>query len=229
MITYGDIISVTKDTQVPLNFSGEANYAGLHMTRHHHPISITEQEFKILNKIIVENNLKSGYEVATAFGVSALAAGLGFKETGGQLVSMDAYIEEQYNNCGAYIGRRGVYPNSDGFKSANFLANTFKVIDNVSFEVGWSPDDTRLVLEKQFNPIRLDYVFIDALHTQEAIVNDLLSIKDLLMDKFIGLLHDAISSNSSVKDISKILGVNFTSFNTVYSMGGFLKGVTYNV
>ena len=70
----------------------------------------------------VEHNLQRGYECATAFGISSCAIGLGFKQTGGKIVTMDAYIEEKCQNPGAYKDfERTVYEQSDGYKSVKYL------------------------------------------------------------------------------------------------------------
>ena len=56
----------------------------LKMRDHFHPWSITPGEFEYLRDFITAHNLRIGYECATAFGVSALAAAFGFRQTGGQ-------------------------------------------------------------------------------------------------------------------------------------------------
>jgi hypothetical protein len=116
-------------------------------------------------------NLKRGYECATAFGVSSTAAGLGFKKTGGKLVTMDAYVEELYDNCNSYRGVEAVtHPNSDDYKSAKFLHKHFGLEETVFCEVGWSPRDTAQTISKHFAPEeKLDFVFIDAGHFPEQV------------------------------------------------------------
>ncbi len=59
------------------------------------PVSLSETEFNYLSQFIVEHNLTAGFDLATAFGISALAIGLGLKKTGGRLLSMDSYREEE--------------------------------------------------------------------------------------------------------------------------------------
>jgi predicted O-methyltransferase YrrM len=68
------------------------------MTHQSYPMSIREVEFNYLRDIVIRYNLKSGLEVATAFGVSSVACGLGFKQNGGKLITVDAYIEESLDN-----------------------------------------------------------------------------------------------------------------------------------
>ena len=59
------------------------------MENHIFPLSIRYDEFEFLKNLIIKYNLKSGFELATAFGVSTVALGIGFIKTGGKLVTMD--------------------------------------------------------------------------------------------------------------------------------------------
>ena len=97
------------------------------MLQHPYPYSILQEEFDFLKNIIVENNLKCGYECATAFGISSLAIGLGFKQTGGKCVTMDAYIEEKCEDPGKYKNfEKQVYEQDDGYKSVKYLIEKFE-------------------------------------------------------------------------------------------------------
>ena len=172
----------------------------LRMANHPMPLSIKEDEFKFLRDYIIKHDLKRGYEVATAFGVSTMACGLGFKETGGKLVTMDAYIEEQYDSCTDYRADKATYQDADGWKSVNFLIEHYGLQDVVTPTVGGSPEDTRSRLSTVFDleKDKLDFVFIDALHYDEAVIADLESIRDLLADKYVLFLHDVHCFGSDV-------------------------------
>jgi predicted O-methyltransferase YrrM len=195
-----------------LQENAEVKYAwengSLKMIGHENPLSIRENEFKFIRNFIIEHNLRRGYEVATAFGVSAIAAGLGFKETGGHLVTMDAYIEEQYNNCAAYRNRKETYYDADGFKSTEFLRKYFELEDIIDLCVGWSPDDTVGMLDFYYPATTiskgetrgLDYVFIDAMHYDEAVIADIESVRPFLADKFVLFLHDVHCFGYPVKN-----------------------------
>lgn len=200
-MNYNDIISLVNN-----NFEIQIGYQdlGLAMKNHYHPISVTEAEFNYITKTIIDNNLKNGYEVATAFGISALAAGLGFKKTNGMLVSMDAYIEEKHNHCGAYVNLQGTYENADGYRLANFLSEKYEV--PVNFEVGWSPKDTKDILSKTYDldKEKLDYVFIDAGHWESAIINDISSVLDYInKEKYIIFFHDTHCFTDNVNSFCK--------------------------
>jgi len=165
---------------------------GIRMANHHNPVSISEQELNYIYRFIKRYNLKRGYEVATAFGVSAIGIGLAMKETGGKLVTMDAYIEEQYNHCNMYADKIDVYQESDGLNSVKFLIDLFNLREVVFPTVGWSPTDTIKNISSIFDlkTEKLDFVFIDSMHNDIALMNDIKSIITLLDDKYVIFLHD---------------------------------------
>jgi methyltransferase family protein len=163
----------------------------LRMIGHHNPLSIKEAEFYFIKNYIVEHRLKVGFEVATAFGISALAAASGFAETGGKLASMDAYIEEQFNDAGIYsdIADKKFYQ-ADGWCSAHFLASEFDVVPFVEFHIGWSPTDTPTVIESVHCGKRLDYVFIDGGHFSLQIEADVNAVLPYLEKSATVFFHD---------------------------------------
>lgn len=162
----------------------------LKMVGHEFPYSIRPTEFSFLRNLVIDYDLKNGYEVATAFGISSLAAGLGFKETGGKLVTMDAYIEEKYDSFWTYqFDNPSTHPDMDGYKSAKFLMEHFGLEDTVFLEVGWSPDDTESCIRKHITE-PLDYIFIDGGHFPGQFIQDMESIIPLLADEYIIAVHD---------------------------------------
>jgi hypothetical protein len=74
----------------------------LSMTNHQDPVSIKLSEFNYITDTIVQGNCKRGYEIATGFGISSLAAGFGLKQNGGKIVTIDSYVEEKYKRAGFY-------------------------------------------------------------------------------------------------------------------------------
>ena len=160
------------------------------MLEHPYPYSILQEEFNFLTNIIAENNLQRGYECATAFGISSLAIGLGFKQTGGKCVTMDAYIEEKCQNPEKYKDfEKEVYEKADGFKSVKYLIEKFDLKDNLFPEIGWSPDDTEDRIRKHFTD-PLDFVFIDAGHFPEQIIKDIDAFFPLLSNRYVVVFHD---------------------------------------
>ena len=162
----------------------------LKMTNHDFPYSIRPTEFNFLKNLIIDYDLKNGYEIATAFGISTTALGLGFKETGGKLVSMDAYVEEGINCFWRYRNNNPtLYHDMDGYKSAKYLIEHFNLKDNVFLEIGWSPNDTEKCIRKHITE-PLDFVFIDGGHFPEQLIKDLESVRPLLAPEYIIALHD---------------------------------------
>lgn len=182
---------ILADRSGPVTYTSRAADS-IAMEKHFHPWSITVSEFDYLRRFIAKHNLQTGYECATAFGISGLAIALGMKETGGTLVTMDAYIEEHCDFDLGYRHRQGVYSESDGYLSAAYLMKKFGVDDRVHLTVGWSPTDVKANLEKHYDLTkrRLDFVFIDAGHWDSAAIADATAIREHLADKFAVFFHD---------------------------------------
>lgn len=178
--------------QYELGIRHDANFLNWHirMKGHETPKSVYLKEFEFLRNIIVEKQLKNGYECGTAFGVSSVAIGLGFKETGGQLVTLDAYVEEAVEDCSVYKEMpEQVYYDKDGFKSTNYLIEYFRLKDVVKPEVGWSPKDVGPAILKHTKE-KIDFAFIDAGHFPQQLIFDLLAIRPFLADEYVIVLHD---------------------------------------
>lgn len=176
------------------------NYPSIKMKNTNGPGSIKEREFNCIKNTIIKNDLKCGYEIATAFGISALSLGLGFKKTNGKIVTMDAYIEENSKNCFSYINKYNeVFYNSMGFKSITNIINEFKLHNIVYPTIGWSPIDTEKNIKKYINldEEKLDLIFIDAGHWDNALISDIISIFNFInKDKYVIFIHDTHAFSS---------------------------------
>lgn len=184
-----DVVTKTASSPIPIVRAGKS----MRMSNHKDPCCIADVEFDFIYNFVKKHKLKNGYEIATAFGVSMLAPALAMKEHGGRLVTMDAYIEEQHNYCMGYTGKVQTYQNADGFKVANNLMDIYELRDVVNLVVGFSPQDTRKALETKFDlsKEKLDYVFIDGLHTDDAAIKDLRAVLPFInRDRFVVFFHD---------------------------------------
>ncbi len=173
------------------------------------PVSITAAEFAAVHNLVAAFGLQRGYECATAFGVSALAAGLGFRKTGGRLVTVDAYVEEDCATPDAYRHAEASRKTAAlGYRSASWILQHFGLAGTVSLRVGWSPDDIPAILDGHpGGPGPLDFVFIDAGHWDEALVKDLAVIRDRLADRYVVLVHDVhCFSESSFRFVQQQFG-----------------------
>lgn len=174
--------------------TGDAPHIALRMSRSASPTSIKIAEFEYIRNLISERGLTRGFEIATGFGISALAAGLAFRETGGMLVTMDAYVEEMVGDAGTYrTCGKTLYFEADGYQSVQYLCRKFDLDGTVRPRIGWSPDDVEGILTEEFPDIRernLDFVFIDGGHFAEFVKRDLKAVQPFVGAGTCILLHD---------------------------------------
>jgi hypothetical protein len=165
------------------------------MPERDYPWSITTEEGIVLMGTILENNLKNGYEIATAFGHSSLFIASAMKQTGGKLTTMDCYIEESKNDY-VYTAddiKSAVKNVRENIKSGNLPYGLAKAsensallgLDNVNYVVGSSPDDVNGNIQGE-----LDFAFIDGGHFGEQPSLDFESIRDKMTDRFVVFFHD---------------------------------------
>lgn len=187
MKNYFEEILNLKGQEVEYEPSGAGH---IKMVNHTFPFSIKEKEFSFLKDLIIRYNLKSGFETGTGFGISATAIGLGFKYTGGKLITLDSYIEEHLDSHRAYenISPELVY-DTDGYKSTKFLIQHFNLEKNVFAEIGWSPDNIEEVLKKN-SVSKIDFVFIDGGHFPQQVIKDILGLEPFMAEKFVVAFHD---------------------------------------
>jgi predicted O-methyltransferase YrrM len=222
----------TGDYKIASMWPGTSSVS-LCMKEHGQPISITSNEFEFIRTFIAKHKLKYGFEVATAFGVSALALALGVKEGAGEgkVVTMDAYIEEHYGACDAYMDKKNeVYKDSSGWKSVNKIIEKYELQDILYPEVGWSPDDTEDRIRDVFGE-PLQFAFIDALHTDEAMIEDLRAVLPLLDHKFVIFFHDTHCFKEKARNfvLEKLGRLWDIPLNCVYPRGGYNLGMVTNL
>jgi predicted O-methyltransferase YrrM len=179
------------------------------MANHTFPLSIRYDEFEFLKNLIIKYNLKSGFELATAFGVSAVALGTGFKQTGGKLLTMDAYIEETSETYDPeYPGATTNY-DADGFKSVNYLIEYFRLKEIVNPQIGFSPAEVKDVVDKHSRKT-FDFLFLDGGHSPEQIIRDLYAIRPFMEKEYLIVLHDYFNNvyTEEVKNVvDKLFGI----------------------
>ena len=173
--------------------------SSLRMTGYATPVSISSTEFSYISKLISRNGLKNGYECGTAFGISSLAAGLGMKETGGTIITLDSYVEEHFRSS-SYDKQDKVYYDSMGHKVATFLHKEFGVDGNVKRVVGCSPSDVGVILIRELSS-KLDYVFIDGGHVASQILEDTKAVLPFIdRDRCLLLFHDCHMFDDAMRD-----------------------------
>lgn len=137
------------------------------MREKRYPYSVTMQEGAIMHHYIREHGLQSGFEIATAFGVSTMFLGNAFRATHGRLVTVDAYIEEsfedfKYGDIDAEVAkireaaRRGNYPL--GYRYVTGMIAAYDLENVVEARMCLSPWDLTGQLPQ------IDFAFIDGGH-----------------------------------------------------------------
>jgi len=193
MINYEDLVDNPNFITKYVTRGTRDNLFALSLLGHDSPVSITNEEFNFIENFIIEKGLKRGYEIATGCGISALAAGLGFKKTVGKLITMDCYMEEFYNDGTFGNKEKILFTKSDGYKSVKQLIDFYDIKNEVIPKIGISPKDTKNKIKEVFCDVdknKLDYIFIDGQHTGDAIVDDIKSILDFIDDGTFILFHD---------------------------------------
>ena len=201
MKTYQELIELSNTFGLRFRLSRIANMDFLKLSNHWHPFSMTETEGRIVYNYIIENNLKNGFEVATAFGVSSCVIGQALQKTGGKLVTMDSYVEEHFGDCSEYNvnDRETIEPEeSDCYLMANKLVETLGLSEIVKLEVGWSPEDNSNIIKKHFDT-KLDFCFIDGGHSPEQIDKDVRSLVKHMSEKCVMFFHDYQHMSDSTK------------------------------
>lgn len=220
-------VSNTFNLEFVLERADVPHQNSLKMSNHYNPWSLQEDEALIVYNTIVRNNLEKGLEIATAFGISSIAIGQALKKTAGKLVTIDAYVEENFDLCDKYeLNTRLVKSaeEADGYKMANKLIRYLNLEDIVFTEVGWSPDVVPSVIEKHFTTSKLDFAFIDGGHSVEQIHADVLSVLPFLGEDCIVIFHDY---NAVGSETIHLLNGGFTSFKdyeTHFRLAMFARG-----
>lgn len=140
MSTWDRIIELSQKGPVPLKRWGSA-HNGLQMVGSDLPISISEREYDYLVKYCQDNKKCTAYDLATAFGISALA----LAEGGCKVLSIDSYTEELEQNQPTTIDIKPnpEFWNSKGYKSAEYLTHN----DWVFLKCAVAPNDTESVIK----------------------------------------------------------------------------------
>jgi hypothetical protein len=189
MISFEDIIAAGQNGPTPYEWEPGGC---LKMVNHYHPFSIKPVEFETIYNYIVRHRLQRGLEIGTGVGISALAAGLAMRETGGRMVTLDSYIEEHHNHYLAYTDLAEVYDESaDAFRGLAHLRAAFEIENVLSQRIGRSPDAVADVVQSEYGNDKLDYVMIDAEHTNAGLTRDLAAVRPFLAEHHAVFIHDA--------------------------------------
>jgi predicted O-methyltransferase YrrM len=235
MKTFEELVELSKNFNLDFTLEQISNNGddNLKLSNHFHPWSLKKSEAKIVYDVICNNNLKLGFEIATAFGVSSSVMGQALLKTNGKLITMDAYVEEEFNHALEYnINTKLVKTKetADGYKMASNLLKSLELDETVFLEIGWSPNDVPSILDKHLNGSKLDFAFIDGGHSVEQIHADVLAIKDYLDDDSILFFHDHRDVAKHTIDFVQEIGfVKFINYNTPFNLWAYQRGDKFNL
>lgn len=225
--SFETLIEMSKDFGLDIRL--EEYQSHLKLTKHTFPWSIKESEAKIIYDSILFNNLQSGFEIATGFGISSVTIGQALKVTGGKLVTVDAYVEEAVNDCFGYdIKTEETYKDTDGFKMVNALISSLELTDEVIPVVGWSPRDINYIITNNTESSKFDFFFIDGGHTDSQVLADTEVLLPYMKEDCLLIYHDFtpdvkenLYQNINLED----LGFTFKQYNTPFSLCMYSRGV----
>lgn len=136
---------------------------------------ISPVEVYLLESLSHEYNPQNIFIIGNAFGWSTIIMALCFPNA--KIVAIDAGIEGKNN--------------IQGIELTNSIAK--KEGFNIIVEYGFSPQDTKEVIEKHFGNKKIDLVFIDGLHTNEQVLKDFYGVIDFCHQETLFLFHDVIN------------------------------------
>ena len=200
---------ICSDTEGPVRWK-KFDDGGLHMANHFHPVSLKVAEFDFIVNYCQAAKLTRGYEIATAFGISSLAFGIGIKSRGGKMVTMDAYVEEVFNDAHAYENVKNlINQDSDGLKSTQYLLDKYELAETVFPTIGWSPNDTVANIKKHIDldNEKLDFIFVDGGHWGDQVIQDVKAVEPFIANNATLFFHDCQCLNEATNEyLTKTFG-----------------------
>jgi predicted O-methyltransferase YrrM len=136
---------------------------------------ISPVEVYLLESLSSVYKSKNIFIIGNAFGWSTIVMALCFPNA--KIVAIDAGIEGKDNMFGIEL--------------TNHIAKYENL--NCIVEYGFSPQNTKEVIDKHFKDQKLDLVFIDGLHTNRQLLKDFYGVVDFCYEKTIFLFHDVIN------------------------------------
>lgn len=215
-----DINNVSNIKVRVVNHAG-GNHIGIGLQSKPFPLSINESEYNFMHKVIVDNNLKNGFELSTGTGISTLSLGKAFAKTNGRMITLDSYYED-INQISSNIPVMNYTPEtiadikskSPCYNLVKELLTHYNLLGQVEQHIGWSPTDSVKLLKSR--PL-LDFVFLDCPKSDEEFERDITSLRPFIGEKYVIFVHDAFIYSKKSGDIVKSLfGVEFQFINEYF-------------
>lgn len=182
------------------------NHIGIVLKNKHFPISINEAEYNFMHKFIIDNNLKTGFELSTGTGISTIGIGTAMAITNGHLITMDSYYEDitgisqnipvcKYNEENI----NNIKENSECYKFISKIIKKMNLENIVQIEIGWSPLDSVIKIKERNQP--LDFIFLDCPKNSTEFIRDFIPLTHFLNDKYVIFVHDTHTFDSTAYNV----------------------------
>jgi len=182
-INFQELIDLSQNWSVKLDWSkAHHQIKGLRLENKPYPVSITEVEANLMRRHIVEKGCKSGFELATGLAISTLAIGLGMKETGGKLLTVDNYSEEHLQ-----VQPTGPTSVWDAYPDCH------KVFQSIRTHFGLPVEQLIISSPEVYSRLdrKFDFVFLDCPKDDNDLKRDLDGIFPFLAEKYTIFIHDS--------------------------------------
>jgi predicted O-methyltransferase YrrM len=202
------------------------------------PYSCTDEEGMILYEAVNTLKLKSGFEIATAFGYSSLFLGLAFGQNKGKLISLDCYVEE-WKDSFLYdfedlrlvteeVKKEVALNNLPiGLKYAQANRDKLGLQNNIDYQIGISPQDLPYIVKD-----KIDFAFIDGGHFGDQPTKDFLGVYPQLNEECIVFFHDNNNNpyvERAIKAAEEKFGTKHINYHTRYQLSVIGRNVDYKV
>lgn len=141
---------------------------------------VTINEFKLITKCMAENNIKNYLEVGVWHGATLYSVVKLFKLNG---VHLDTYGYDCFDE-GAPLDVDNSH--TSGWPSKAFVLDVMSEFDNIKLVTGNASYIDSVISDKKF-----DFVFHDANHTKDAIIGDLMVLKNILNPNAFVVVHNS--------------------------------------
>ena len=139
---------------------------------------VTRKEFELIVNCIAENDIDNYLEVGVWHGATLYSVVKLFKQNGHTL---DAYGYDCFND-----GVVGDNSHTSGWPDINMVQSKMNDLPEIKLVIGAAADIDKVITHRKF-----DFVFHDANHTEDAIIEDLLVLKNVLNANAFVAVHNS--------------------------------------
>jgi cephalosporin hydroxylase len=151
---------------------------------------LTDRELKLITETIYQNGFKNYLEVGVWHGATLYHV-LNILKHNNHEITAVGY--DCFND-----GAEGDTSHTSGWPDINRVRNSLSEFENVSLVVGDAKDIDKVITDQKF-----DFVFHDANHVEDAIIRDLIALKEILNEGAYVAVHNSNKDIPSRKFFGK--------------------------